>query len=70
MERNPLRITAPSWLKIDAGTYKWLLNRTAMTFEILSLQTKEAKGERNAEEFFAYGRAVFAQAESSSTAQR
>ena len=42
----------------------------AVTFEILSLQTKEAKGERNAEEFITHCRAVIAHADASSTAQR
>ena len=117
--------TPPSWLEMDADTYKRLLNRTAVTitkrakkrgatyqvkeaiaaidaafhrcngrdpydglpldgrlvddqrspsvspvstitsadFEILSLQTKEAKGERNAEEFIAHCRAVVAHAD-------
>ena len=40
------------------------------TFEILSLQTKEAKGERDAEEFIAYCRTVVAHADALSTAQR
>ncbi|WP_392344972.1 hypothetical protein [Parasynechococcus sp.] len=40
------------------------------TFEILSLQTKEAKGERDAEEFIAHCRAVIARADETSTAQR
>ena len=39
------------------------------TFEIVSLQTKEAKGERNAEEFIAHRRAVVAHADASSRAQ-
>ena len=43
---------------------------SAATFEILSLQTKEAKGERNAEEFIAHCRAVVAHADDPSTAQR
>ena len=43
---------------------------SAATFEILSLQTKEAKGERNGEEFIAYCRAVVAHADASSPAQR
>ena len=42
---------------------------SAATFEILSLQTKEAKGERNAEEFIAHCRAVVAHADDPSTAQ-
>ena len=40
------------------------------SFEILSLQTKEAKGERNAEEFIAHCRAVAAHADASSMTQR
>ena len=40
------------------------------TFEILSLQTKEAKVERDAEEFIAHCRAVVVHADASSTAQR
>ena len=40
---------------------------TTATFEILSLQTKEAKGERNAEEFIAHCRAVVAHADTTST---
>ena len=43
---------------------------SAATFEILSLQTKEAKGERDAEEFIAHCRAVVAHADDPSTAQR
>ena len=43
---------------------------TTATFEILSLQTKEAKGERNGEEFIAHCRAVVAHADASSPAQR
>lgn len=43
---------------------------SAATFEILSLQTKEAKVERNAEEFITHCRAVVAHADASSTAQR
>ena len=132
MGSNPLSVTPPRWLEIDADNYKRLLNRTAVTitkrarkrgatyqvkeaidaihaafqrcdgkdlydglpldnrfrdesrsptvspvsssttatFEILSLQTKEAKGERNAEEFIAYCRAVVAHANDQSTAQR
>ena len=131
MGRNPLSFSPPSWLDIDADSYKRLLNRTAVTitkrarkrgaiyqvreamdaihsafqrcdgtdpfdglpldsqlhdgsrspavspvsssaatFEILSLQTKEAKGERNAEEFIAHCRAVVAHANTSSPAQR
>mgnify|MGYP005740850627 CR=1 FL=1 len=132
MGRNPLSVTPPSWLDIDAGSYNRLLNRTAVTitkrarkrgatyqvkeaidaihaafqrcdgtdpydglplddrihdggrspsvspvsssssatFEILSLQTKEAKGERNAEEFITHGRAVVAHSDALSTAQR
>ena len=31
MERNPLSVTPPSWLDIDADSYKRLLNRTAVT---------------------------------------
>ena len=42
----------------------------AATFEILSLQTKEAKGERDAEEFIAHCRAVVAHTDDPSTAQR
>ena len=42
----------------------------AATFEILSLQTNEAKGERDAEEFIAHCRAVVAHADASSQAQR
>ena len=128
MGRNPLSVTPPSWLDIDADSYKRLLNRTAVTitkrarkrgatyqvreaidaihaafqrcdgtdpyddnrlhdgsrsptvspvsssttatFEILSLQTKEAKGERNGEEFIAHCRAVVDHADASSPAQR
>ena len=132
MGRNPFSVTPPSWLDIDTDSYKWLLNRTAVTstkrarkrgathqvkeaidaihaafqrcdgtdpydglpldthlhyegriptvspvsssnvatFEILSLQTKEAKGERDTEEFIARCRAVVAHADASSTAQR
>ena len=131
MGRNPLSVTPPSWLDIDADSYKRLLNRTAVTitkrarkrgakyqvkeaidaihaafqrcdatdpydgqpldrclhdgqrsptvspvnstttanFEILSRQTKEAKGERNAEEFITHCRAVVAHADSASTAR-
>ena len=43
---------------------------TTATFEILSLQTKEAKGERNGKEFIAHCRAVVAHADASSPAQR
>ena len=43
---------------------------TTATFEILSLQTKEAKGERNSEEFIAHCRAVVAHDDASSPAQR
>ena len=43
---------------------------SAATFEILSLQTKEAKGERNAEEFIAHCRAVVAHADTTSTTTR
>ena len=43
---------------------------SAATFEILSLQTKEAKGERNAEEFITHCRAVVAHADASSTLWR
>ena len=132
MGRNPLSVSPPSWLDIDAESYKRLLNRIAVTitkrakkqgatyqvreaidaihaafqrcdgtdpfdglpldnrlhdgsrsptvspvssssaatFEILSLQTKEAKGERDAEEFIAHCRAVVAHADDPSTAQR
>ncbi len=132
MGHNPLSVSPPSWLDIDAESYKRLLNRTAVTitkrarkqgatyqvreaidaihaafqrcdgtdpfdglpldnrlhdgsrsptvspvssssaatFEILSLQTKEAKGERNAEEFIAHCRAVVAHTDDPSTAQR
>ena len=131
MGRNPLSVIPPSWLDIDADSYKRLLNRTAVTitkrarkrgatyqvkeaidaihaafqrcdgtdtydglplddrlhdgqrsptvspvsssnaatFEILSPQTKEAKGERDAEEFIAHCRAVVAHADSTSTAR-
>ena len=31
MGRNPLSVTPPSWLDIDADSYKRLLNRTAVT---------------------------------------
>ena len=31
MERNPLSVTPTSWLDIDPESYKWLLNRTAVT---------------------------------------
>ena len=31
MGRNPLSVTPPSWLDIDAGSYKRLLNHTAVT---------------------------------------
>ena len=31
MGRNPLAVTPPSWLDIDADSYKRLLNRTAVT---------------------------------------
>lgn len=37
MERNPILVTPPSWLHIDAESYKRLLNRTAVTI------TKRAK---------------------------
>ena len=129
MGRNPLSVTPPSWLDIDADSYKRLLNRTAVTitkharkrgatyqvkeaidaihaafqrcdgtdpydglplddrlhdgqrsptvspvsstttasFEILSRQPKEAKGERNSEEFIAHCRAVVAHADLAST---
>ena len=132
MGRNPLSVSPPSLLDINAESYKRLLNRIAVTitkrarkqgaryqvreaidaihaafqrcdgtdpfdglpldnrlhdgsrsptvspvssssaatFEILSLQTKEAKGERNAEEFIAHCRAVVAHADDPSTAQR
>ena len=43
---------------------------TTATFEILSLHTKEAKGERNAEEFIAHCRAVVAHADTTSTTSR
>lgn len=46
------------------------VSSSAATFEILSLQTKEAKGERNGEEFIAHCRAVVAHADASSPAQR
>ena len=131
MGRHPLTTMPPSWLNIDADTYKRLLNRTAVsltkrakkqgatyqvkeaidaihaafqrcdgtdpydglpldgrlldggrsptvtavnscttpTFEILSQQTKEAKGDRNAEEFIAHCRAVVAHADTTSTPQ-
>ena len=42
---------------------------TTASFEILSRQTKEAKGGRNAEEFIAHCRAVVAHADSASTAR-
>ena len=45
-------------------------NTTTATFEILSLQTKEAKGERNAEEFIPYCRAFVAHADTTSTTTR
>ena len=132
MGHNPLSVSPPSWLDIDAESYKRLLNRTAVTitkrarkqgatyqvreaidaihaafqccdgtdpfdglpldnrlhdgsrsptvspvssssaatFEILSLQTKEAKGDWDAEEFIAHCRAVVAHADDPSTAQR
>ena len=132
MGRNPLSVSPPSWLDIDAESYKRLLNRIAVTitkrarkrgatyqvreaidaihaafqrcdgtdpfdglpldnrlhdgsrsptvspvsssnaatFEILSLQTKEAKGERDAEEFIAHCRAVVAHTDDPSTAKR
>ncbi len=44
-------------------------SNSAATFEILSLQTKEAKGVRNGEEFIAHCRALVAHADASSTAQ-
>ena len=131
MGSNPLSVTPPSWLDIDADSYKRMLNRTAVTitkrarkrgathqvkeaidaihaafqrcdgtdpydglpldnrlhdggrsptvspvsssnaatFEILSLQTKEAKGKRDAEEFIAHCRAVVAHADSASKAR-
>ena len=31
MGRNPLSVSPPSWLDIDADSYKRLLNRTAVT---------------------------------------
>ena len=31
MGRNPLSVTPPSWLDIDADSYKRLLNLTAVT---------------------------------------
>ena len=43
---------------------------TSATFEILSLQTKQAKGERNVEEFIAHCRAVVAHADTHASAQR
>ena len=43
---------------------------TSATFEILSLQTEKAKGERNVEEFIAHCRAVVAHADTTSSAQR
>ena len=46
------------------------VSSSTATFEILSLQTKEAKGERNGEKFIAHCRAVVAHADASSTAQR
>ena len=46
------------------------VSSSTATFEILSLQTKEAKGERNGEEFIAHCRAVVAHADASSPAQR
>lgn len=42
---------------------------TTANFAILSRQTKEAKGERNAEEFITHCRAVVAHADSASTAR-
>ena len=122
----------PTWLNIDADTYKRLLNRTAVTitkrakkrgatyqvkeaidaihaafhrcdgtdpfdglpldgrqlsgrrcptvcpidnpsianFEVLSLQTKEAKGAMNAEDFIAHCRAVVAHADATTTGLR
>lgn len=42
---------------------------TTTNFEILSRQTKEAKGERNAKEFITHCRAVVAHADSASTAR-
>lgn len=46
------------------------IGSTSATFEILSLQTKEAKGERNVDEFIAHCRAVVAHADTTSPAQR
>ena len=125
-----MTVSPPTWLNIDADTYKRLLNRTAVAitkrakkrgatyqvkeaidaihaafhrcngrdpydglpldgerlessrcptvcpvgnetiaqFEILSHQTKEAKGTMNAEEFITHCRAVVAHAETTSTA--
>ena len=45
-------------------------SRTPATFEILSLQTKHAKGERNGDEFIAHCRAVVAHTDASSPTQR
>jgi hypothetical protein len=39
MGRNPLSVSPPSWLDIDAESYKRLLNRTAVTI------TKRARNE-------------------------
>ena len=130
MGHNPLLVTPPSWLKIDADSYRRLLNSTAVSntkrakkhgatyqvkeameaihaafhrcdgtdpydglpldgrqlegrrcptvcpidnpsianFEVLSHQTKEAKGAMNAEEFIAHCRAVVAHADATTTA--
>ena len=43
---------------------------TTSTFEILSLHTKESKGESNGEEFIAHCSAVVAHADESSTDKR
>ena len=37
MGRNPFSVRPPSWLDIDADSYKRLLNRTAVTITKLSL---------------------------------
>ena len=132
MGQNPLLVTPPSWLKIDADSYRRLLNRSAVSntkrakkhgatyqvkeameaihaafhrcdgtdpydglpldgrqlegrrcptvcpidnpsianFEVLSHQTKEAKGAMNAEEFVAHCRAVVAHADATTTGLR
>ena len=63
------RWTVAFMMESAVPTVSPVSSTTTASFEILSRQTKEAKGEKDAEEFIAHCRAVVAHADSASTAR-